>query len=78
MIGSQRITEVIWEGRNHALHYETGSPYLRVKQMLKTLGDDFNITFDSDQNNSLAILDLLGWKDATAVLSDLHALIRSE
>jgi hypothetical protein len=78
MIGSQCITEVIWEGRNHALHYETGSPYLRVKQMLKTLGDDFNITFDSDQNNSLAILDLLGWKDATAVLSDLHALIRSE
>ncbi len=78
MIGSQPITNVIWEGRNHAMHYETGPPNPPVAQMLAGLGRDFKTLLRADQNNSLAILDLLGWNEATAVLTDLRDLISSE
>jgi hypothetical protein len=74
-IGSQSIVEVIWEGRNHAMHWEEGTPRQRVKDMLNALSSDLGIAIDFGQNNSLVILEALGWKTASDFIADLMDLI---
>ncbi|MEW8288804.1 MAG: hypothetical protein AB2697_22725 [Candidatus Thiodiazotropha endolucinida] len=32
-IGTQNIVEVIWEGRNHSMHWDEGAPRERVRNM---------------------------------------------
>jgi hypothetical protein len=75
---AQSIVEIIWEGRNHALHYEEGVPRSAVRQMLTTLEAAFNQTFDPRKNNSSAILAVLGWTGANIVEEDLKVLIALE
>jgi hypothetical protein len=75
-IGSQNITEVIWEGRNHALHWEEGEPKRPGKTMLQRLKADLGVNIRDNQNNSLEIIDVLGWDNADAVVSDLKKLVR--
>jgi hypothetical protein len=36
-IGSQSIVEAIWEGRNHALHWEEGTGRSPIQNMLSSL-----------------------------------------
>jgi hypothetical protein len=74
--GSQYITEVIWEGRNHALHWEEGESKQPVKTMLQHLKADLGVNIRDNQNNSLEIIDVLGWGNADAVVSDLKKLVR--
>ena len=73
-IGSQSIIEVIWEGRNHAMHWEEGAPKQQVQDMLNALSSDLGITIEIGQNNCLSILDALGWKSTDEMVADLKAL----
>jgi hypothetical protein len=75
-IGSQSIIEVIWEGRNHAMHWDEGAPKKMVKDMLNALEVDFNTTVALGSNNCLSILGALDWKTAKNVESDLKALMQ--
>lgn len=75
-IGTQNIVEVVWEGRNHAMHWDEGAPKERVKNMLTSLATDLNITVENGKNNCLSILGALGWKTPENVISDLKALVQ--
>lgn len=74
-IGSLGIDEIIWEGRNHAVHWEDNKPRAPVKQMLKTLENEQRPGIKLGTNNSLKIIDVLGWETAMDVLKDLEQLI---
>lgn len=72
-IGNQSIIEVIWEGRNHSMHWET-KPRRKVEAMLDALEQDLGVVIDKKSNNCLIIIEALGWKTAEDVIEDLHAL----
>ncbi|MBS3755252.1 MAG: hypothetical protein KGY56_06085 [Desulfobacterales bacterium] len=75
-IGTQNIVEVVWEGRNHAMHWDEGSPREPVSNMLNVLETDLNITIEVGKNNCLSILGALEWKKPEDVISDLKALVQ--
>ena len=75
-IGTQNIIEVIWEGRNHAMHWDEDSPRQRVRDMLNTLANDLGITIEEGKNNCLSVLGVLGWKKTDDVISDLKVLVQ--
>jgi len=75
-IGSQSITDVIWYGRNHAMHWDEGGPRTKVKDMLNALSIDIGISIDLGKNNSLVILDALCWKSSDDMIADLKELIK--
>ena len=64
LLGSEPIAEVIWEGRNHAMHWEEGRKGTPAHSMLLTLQADGLASVLPNENNSLAILDSLGWTSA--------------
>jgi hypothetical protein len=74
-IGSQSIIEIIWEGRNHAMHWDEGAPRARVQTMLNALYADLGLNIVVGNNNCLSILGALDWDSADAVVRDLNALI---
>lgn len=74
-IGTQNIVEVIWEGRNHAMHWDEGAPRKKVKNMLDTLAADLGITIEVGKNNCLSVLGALGWRSSGSVISDLKRLV---
>ncbi len=75
-IGTQNIVEVVWEGRNHAMHWDEGAPRERVRKMLNALAADLKITIEVGKNNCLSILGALQWKKPEDVISDLKALVQ--
>ncbi|MDX8406939.1 MAG: hypothetical protein R8L58_00990 [Mariprofundaceae bacterium] len=75
-IGTQNIVEVVWEGRNHAMHWDEGAPSNRVENMLNALESDLKITIERGKNNCLSILGALEWKTPEDVISDLKALVQ--
>lgn len=75
-IGAQNIVEVVWEGRNHAMHWDEGAPRDPVSNMLNALATDLNITIEVGKNNCLSILGALEWKKPEDVVSDLKALVQ--
>lgn len=74
-IGTQSIVEILWEGRNHAMHWDEGAPKQRVQDMLDTLTRDLGIAIEAGKNNCLSIMGALGWKSTDNVISDLKALV---
>lgn len=74
-IGSQSIVDVIWEGRNHAMHWDEGTPKPRVQAMLDLLKADFGVNIVIGSNNSLSILGILKWSSTDSVVKDLMLLI---
>lgn len=77
MIGSQSISEVIWEGRNHSMHRDEGEPRGNVQNMLNALSNDLHINIEAGKNNSLSILGAFGWKSELDVIADLEAMLYS-
>lgn len=75
-VGTQNIVEVVWEGRNHTMHWDEGAPKERVRNMLNALATDLNITIEAGKNNCLSILGALEWKKPEDVISDLKALVQ--
>jgi len=74
-IGSQSIIEVIWEGRNHGMHWDEGAHRAKVKAMLDALVLDMGITIEAKTNNCLSILGALEWKCSADAISDLKLLV---
>jgi hypothetical protein len=75
MVGGQKLTEVIWEGRNHALHWEEAGGRDPVRRMLAQLERDVGESFPVGQNHAWAILEALEWNSVEDVKRDLNALI---
>lgn len=76
-IGTQSIIEIIWEGRNHAMHWEEIEPKEKVKEMLQGLERDFIYDIKFGENNCLLILEALGWIDKESVIKDMKEIILS-
>ncbi len=75
-IGRQSIVDVVWEGRNHAMHWDEGTPRDRVTNMLDALEVDLGVTIVNGENNCLSILGVLGWKKPEDVIADLKVLVQ--
>ncbi|OOY49060.1 hypothetical protein BOV94_12615 [Solemya velum gill symbiont] len=77
MIGSQNIVEIIWEGRNHAAHWEENEPRNEaVTTMLTTLSEELGLDIHYGKNNSPTILEALNWHSADHVIGDLVQLVQ--
>lgn len=74
-IFSQSIIEVIWEGRNHAMHWEDGPGRKPVKDMLAALEADSGWLLPSGDNHAPLLLDALGWHSADVAINDLLELV---
>jgi|GEM_PF-5247115 len=74
-VGRTNIGEIIWEGRNHALHWDEGNPHHGVNELFIKIKSDFPTRgFDPNINCSNKIMGILGWESADAVIADLKAL----
>lgn len=73
-VGSQPLREVVWEGRNHALHWEEGNPKAPVIMCLDALNTDFGncVANYRTANTSVEIVQLLGWTSFENLASDLQ------
>ncbi len=79
VVGTQQVAHVIWEGRNHALHWEEprswgSNPSISVT-MLRTLQAEIGVRVVEGSNNALAVLSVLGWINAETALRDLRELV---
>lgn len=73
-IGKQSIIELIWEGRNHSMHWEEKKPRESSKKMLEILKDDgFDIVLE--RNNSFFILKALNWKEPNDLINDIKLIV---
>lgn len=79
LVGSETLKNIIWQGRNQAIHCEEGNPNQKVKDCFANLsndyGDDFDITMDYTDNKAKNIVDLLEWSDYDNYEKDMISLI---
>lgn len=76
LIGRQPLKQVIWQGRNQALHWEDGNPHPPVKRCFDMLAADFDQAFTGYAARNLAfeVVRLLGWESYEFFYSDLRSL----
>jgi hypothetical protein len=74
-VGTQSVVEVIWEGRNHVLHWEEGANKQPVVDMLEKLLVELGADIIAGSNNAVAILEALNWKTADDVEQELRTLV---
>ena len=75
-IGSQELIEIVWEGRNHAMHWEDPTPNARVAAMLAALSADMGMKITPSKNLSWPILAAIGWKNETEMTDEMRTLIQ--
>lgn len=75
-IGSQYLKDVIWQGRNHALHWESGNPHQPVQDSFDALGSDIDPLFGNYRNRNLGfeLVNYLGWRTYESFCNDLLSL----
>lgn len=74
-IGTQTVIDVIWEGRNHAMHWEESKPG-NAKVMMLTLQGDGLLNVRPGENQAADLLEILGWRSADDVLDELKQLVQ--
>lgn len=74
-IGTQSVVEIIWEGRNHGMHWEDETPRRQVVDMLQKLKKDTELNVIEGKNNAFVILVALDWKDTDKVIKELKQLV---
>lgn len=77
-IGKECLKNIIWQGRNHAIHFEESPNHNpAVKQCFQNL-EDFGLCFCLDnypgENMSKEIIRLLGWAGYTTFEEDMLLL----
>jgi hypothetical protein len=75
-VGSQALRDVVWQARNHALHWEDGSPRRLVEVCFDTLARDFGPQFSEYRTRTLAfdVVELLGWRSFEEFKKDMLTL----
>ncbi len=73
------LAEVIWAGRNHALHYEDPKPKDHTRTVFEKLEQDFgkplSLTLNPQRNLAFHVLCVLGWYSYKSYLADMNALL---
>lgn len=79
VIGKENLCNIIWEGRNHALHFEDAKPWKGVEQLFDSLeatfGDRFSLSTQPSTNLSAHIIDILEWHSYEAYEKDMTILL---
>jgi len=76
-IGSQPIENVIWQGRNQAMHYEEGIFSPQTTRCFATLATEFGPRLTlSQQNLALEVIGVLGWRSQKDYESDMNQLLQ--
>ena len=75
-IGTQFLKEIIWQGRNQAIHWEDGNFHPPVRESFKKLNSDFGSRFADYEKMSMAFLlvETLGWVDWASFENDMKSL----
>ncbi len=69
------LTEIIWEGRNHSMHWEENNPRAGVTNLLTTLQNETGITFPSNENNAFKILELIEWDSPDDMINEMKSIM---
>ncbi len=79
-IGTQYLSNVIWHGRNQAMHWEDGPPTLVfTKNCFKTLEKEFGNKFDfgtSPQNMAFVLWSVIDWNSYDDYLKDMKEILK--
>lgn len=75
-LGATTLREVIWEGRNQAMHFEEGNPNPSLVTCFQALEPGYGPRFsiNSGKNLSLYVVDALGWYALPAYEADMTSL----
>jgi hypothetical protein len=72
------LKEIVWEGRNQAIHYEDGTFNLRVTTLFRRLeiayGPEFSLQNHRGQSRAKQIVTLLGWTSYQSFWNDMRLL----
>ena len=79
IIGSESLKNIIWQGRNHAIHYEESPNHNQaVKNCFANLEAHFGLQFSLEnhprENLSKEIIRVLGWYGYTTFEEDMLLL----
>jgi|SRR5579883_1991184 len=76
LIGSQRLPDVIWHGRNQALHWEEGEFRPKTKACFEKLAKEVCKSFAEyeKRNHGFHLIYHLGWTDFEKFKADLLSL----
>ncbi|KPQ27649.1 MAG: PPE family [Marinobacter excellens HL-55] len=78
-IGVLPIRDIIWEGRNQALHYEEANYKKAVKEVFSALeqdhGEHFSLESHGHQSRAKQVLYVLGWFSFDDYARDMNELL---
>lgn len=77
-IGSLHLKDVIWQGRNQALHWEDGKFTAPVQACFSTLAKEQSPKFDdyTKRNMAIDVVNLLGWHSVKGFRTDMMLLAK--
>ena len=77
VIGSQNLKQVIWQGRNQAIHWEEGEPRPAVARCFDALARNVDVKFADYKTKNLAfdVVELLGWTAFDEFRRDMLTLV---
>lgn len=79
LIKSVPLKDIIWQGRNQAIHFEEGSFNKQVVDLFSRLesacGKEFSLSEFTKQSRAKQVLSLLGWVEYSAYLEDMQDLL---
>jgi hypothetical protein len=78
-VKSEKLKNVIWQGRNQSLHYEEVSVRKPVRDCFANLeasfGNQFSLTLHPQENLAHDVIQVLGWKNYLVYISDMQSLL---
>ena len=78
-LGSETLKNVVWEGRNQAMHWDEGRYNQPVITCFENLGRDFGPQFSLGgspaSSFAKAVIDMLKWTEFDVYMSDMHSLL---
>ena len=78
-VGPEVLKNIIWQGRNQAMHWEEGTFNASVTACFQNLEQAFGARFKLDgigaQSLAQAVLELLAWSEYAAYVRDMRSLI---
>lgn len=77
-VGPVFLRDIVWEGRNQAMHYDAGSFREPVESVFGKLeqayGESFSLTVHRGQSRAKQVIELLGWRTYDAYVKDAEIL----
>ena len=76
MVGRESLKNIIWQGRNQAMHFEDGNYHERVVRCFRNLELDYGSIFRlGDKNLAYEVINVLEWTSYDKYENDLRKLL---